>query len=73
MTHIDAVISNVNYVKSDINEKSKLGKYHASLRAKSVSLDNDLFLKDIIKETTPIERAAWWTKIIKEFREKLFN
>lgn len=54
-------------------ENSKLGKYHATLRGTNISLDKSLFLRDVIKETSEIERAAYWNKIIKEFREKLFR
>lgn len=54
-------------------ESSKLGKHHASLRGNNISLDKKLLLNGDIKETSPIERAAFWTAIIKEFREKLFK
>lgn len=54
-------------------ETSKLGKYHATLRGTDISLDKVLFLKEIIKETTQIERAALWVKIIKEIRKKLLK
>lgn len=54
-------------------ETSKLGKHHASLRGTNISLDKKLYLDGDIKEVTKIERAAFWTAIIKEFREKLFK
>ncbi|MBN8642956.1 MAG: leucine-rich repeat domain-containing protein [Flavobacteriales bacterium] len=54
-------------------ENSIIKEFHASLRGTNISLDKDLFLLDKIKETSEIERHANWTKIIKEFREKLFN
>ncbi|MBB4801926.1 internalin A [Flavobacterium nitrogenifigens] len=54
-------------------ETSKLGKHHASLRGTNISLDKQLYLDDKIKEVSKIERAAFWTAVIKEFREKLFN
>lgn len=54
-------------------ETSKLGKHHASLRGTNISLDKKLFLEDGFKETTDIERAAFWVAIIKEFRAKIFK
>lgn len=54
-------------------ENSNLGKLFAPNRGKSISLHEDLVLRDIFKETSPIERAAGWVKIIKEMREKLFK
>lgn len=54
-------------------EPSNIGKLFAPNRGKSISLDQELFLRNIIKETTPIERAAWWVAIVKEMREKLFK
>ncbi|SHM11471.1 leucine-rich repeat domain-containing protein [Flavobacterium saccharophilum] len=54
-------------------ETSKLGKHHASLRGTNISLDKKLYLDGDIKEVSKIERAAFWTAIIKEFREKLFK
>jgi len=54
-------------------ETSKLGKHHASLRGTNISLDKKLYLDGDIKEVSKIERAAFWTAVIKEFREKLFN
>ena len=54
-------------------ENSIIKDFHATLRGRNISLDQELFFSDKIKETTPIERQQNWTKIIKEFREKLFN
>jgi len=54
-------------------EYSKLGKYYSTLKGHPLSLNKDLFLNDQIKETTAIERQAWWVEIIKELRSKLFN
>jgi len=54
-------------------ENSIIKDFHASLRGTNISLHKDLFLLDKIKETSDIERQAHWTKIIKEFREKLFK
>lgn len=53
-------------------ETSKLGKHHASLRGTNISLDKKLYLDGDIKEVSKIERAAFWTAVIKEFRAKLF-
>ncbi len=41
-------------------ENSNIGKLFAPNRGKSISLDQELFLRNIIKENTAIERAAWW-------------
>ncbi|AZA58597.1 leucine-rich repeat domain-containing protein [Chryseobacterium shandongense] len=54
-------------------ENSIIKDFHATLRGRNISLDQELFFSDKIKETTPIERQQNWTKIIKEFREKLFS
>lgn len=54
-------------------EPSNIGKLFAPNRGKNISLDQELFLRNIIKETTAIERAAWWVAIVKEMREKLFK
>ena len=54
-------------------ENSIVKDFHASLRGTNISLDKDLFLKDKFKETSEIERHAWWTKVIKELRLKIFN
>lgn len=53
-------------------ETSKIAKYQAAQRGKVVSLDNNKKLLGKIKESTEIERAAFWTGIIKEFRKKIF-
>lgn len=53
-------------------ESSVLGKYQAAQRGKVVSLNN-LKLANQIKSHDEIERAAFWTDIIKEFRKKLFT
>lgn len=54
-------------------ENSILGKYQAAQRGKVVSLNNDLRLSNIIKNNTEEEKAAFWTSVIKEMREKLFK
>jgi internalin A len=54
-------------------EASNIGKLFAPNRGKNISLDQELFLRGIVKETTAIERAAWWVAIVKEMREKLFR
>ena len=54
-------------------EYSPLSKYYSTLKGHPLSLNKDLFLNDQIKETTDIERQAWWVEIIKELRTKLFN
>lgn len=54
-------------------EASIIKNFHAALRGTNISLDRALFLKDKFKETTEIERHAWWTAIVKEFRTKIFN
>lgn len=46
---------------------------HAALRGRNISLDQELFRQGTFKETTPIERHAWWAQISKEFRGKLFK
>lgn len=53
-------------------ENSIVKDFHASLRGTNISLDKELFLKDKFKETSEIERHAWWTKVIKELRSKIF-
>ena len=52
-------------------ENSVLGKYQAAQRGKVVSLDNNLRLVGQIKGYTAEEKAAFWTEIVKEFRNKL--
>ena len=54
-------------------ENSIIKDFHAALRGTNISLNKELFLKDEFKESTEIERHAWWTKIIKEFRKKIFS
>lgn len=54
-------------------ETSDLGRYQAAQRGKIVSLDNNLLLYGKIKGSTPEEKAAFWTSIIKELRKKFFN
>lgn len=54
-------------------ENSIVKDFHASLRGTNISLNKELFLKDKFKETSEIERHAWWTKIIKELRSKIFS
>jgi internalin A len=54
-------------------ENSIIKDFHAAERGRNISLDNELFLLDKIKENSNIERQANWVKIIKEFRLKLFN
>ncbi len=54
-------------------ENSIVKDFHASLRGTNISLDKELFLKDKFKETSEIERHAWWTKVIKELRSKIFS
>jgi internalin A len=52
-------------------ETSELGKYQAASRGKVVSLDNNAFLLGKINGSSPDEKAAFWTAIVKEFRKKL--
>lgn len=54
-------------------EDSEIGKFYASLRGQTISLNKELFLREEIKENSAIERAAFWTRIVKEFREKIFR
>jgi internalin A len=54
-------------------ERSKISKFQAAQRGKVVSLDNDSNLLGKIKENTDVEKAAFWTGIIKEFRKKIFK
>lgn len=53
-------------------ETSELGKFQAAQRGRIVSLDNDLKLKGKFKGVSEEEKAAFWTAIVKEMREKLF-
>jgi internalin A len=54
-------------------ENSNIGQLYAPLRGKPVSLNHEKLLRNIIEETTPIERDAHWNNIIKELREKVFK
>ena len=54
-------------------EDSEIGKFFASLRGQPVSLNRELFLRDEIKENSPVERAGFWTKVVQEFRQKIFK
>jgi internalin A len=54
-------------------ETSELGKYQAAQRGQVVSLDNNKKLLEKIAEASDIEKDAFWTEIIKEFRKKLFS
>ncbi len=54
-------------------EDSPIGKFFASLRGQPISLNKEQLLKDAVKESTPVERAAHWTMVVKEFREKILK
>ena len=54
-------------------ENSIVKDFHAALRGTNISLDKSLFLRNQIKETSEIERNAWWTKVVQELRAKIFK
>ena len=54
-------------------EKSDIGKYHASLRGTTISLNKQSLLEGKIKKTNKVERAAYWLKIVQELRIKLLS
>jgi hypothetical protein len=53
-------------------ENSELGKYQAAQRGKVVSLNNNGRLMNNIIGHSEEEKAAFWTGIVKELRQKLF-
>jgi len=58
-------------IKSCDWESSKIGKFQAAQRGKVVAMDNGKKLFGEIRAQTTEERAAFWTDIIKEFRQKI--
>jgi internalin A len=54
-------------------ENSEIAKYQFASKGQCISLNYEYGLKNIIRENTDVEKAAFWTKIIKEMRDKIFK
>ncbi|NIF07108.1 TIR domain-containing protein [Chryseobacterium sp. Tr-659] len=52
-------------------ESSIVSEFHASLRGRIISIDNDLYIEGKVKEITEIERQGNWKFVINEFRNKI--
>jgi Leucine-rich repeat (LRR) protein len=52
-------------------ETSIVSEFHASLRGRIISIDNDLYINKKVKEVTEIERQGNWKFVINEFRSKI--
>ena len=51
-------------------ENCDFAKYQVALKGKCISLNDN---QKYIRENTKVEKAKFWTEIIKEMRTKIFN